>query len=475
MQVRRDPIASAGVGAPPQADPANWEATFRVLDGEVDTTTASPAAADAIAEAELAIGTESGIAALPALGLGGLALLDGVLIGMNLDRQYHISCWIASDCEHADHVGTWTTTALDWEYHDNATAGLFQGPGMYLNTQISGVGDSWHWAWTCSAPCGAYYDVQAVLQASPIGTYYQVELWPGELYQYRYVSAGAFESFLHRTPLAPRLGASAPYWDPAAPAIPDANSPAAAAARARLSTGDPAVDTEIGRFVDPSYAGPGFVMPDCRGTTVTLCESAISSAATAGAVAVPNFSTTTTTEPDAAIVPGGVVDQSTAAGNESSPSAVTLAVNPDPLNGFSGGGSNNNGGDTTTGSSDRCDFDDYAPAKWDVVANAAPEYYDPACAEAWEIARDLGIITESGGINPDWIPASVRITSGELLGNDAVQELLTAGGRSMPEWGKYAIRFETPNGPAEVHFYRMNNSAVVNLVEDFKIVFKTFF
>lgn len=266
------------------------------------------------------------------------------------------------------------------------------------------------------------------------------------------------------------------------------NSTNLANARDKITALGPAIQNVYNAALDPTnWARPGpngspvgglitdWTMPDCIGYPVSACQSLITSAATAANNTAPSVTTAVGTG-EAARMPGAVLGQSVIAGSSGRPSSTSLTTNPDPLNGFSGGGGFAGGGDTTSGSSDGCDFDDYFGVSWDALRAADPDpaRFDEACAEAWQIARNLGIVTATG-LDEAWVAASTRLIPGEYLDNDRVINLLTAGGRTMSQWGKYGIRFETPNGPAEVHFYRMNDSTVVNLEEDFKIVFKELF
>ena len=99
----------------------------------------------------------------------------------------------------------------------------------------------------------------------------------------------------------------------------------------QLESGGDAADTAIAELIDPTYTGPGFAMPNCHGLTVSACESAIASAATAGGAAVPTF----TEKVDLRLLDlsqpaGAVLATSPVAGSVGQPSTVTLSENPNP-------------------------------------------------------------------------------------------------------------------------------------------------
>ena len=137
----RSDAASAYVGAPVPVieNPSLWPSTYNLVTGNIDAVpTWSPEVQDVVSGAEVISSAEPGLALVPAVGLGVLATGAGVAIGTGLDKIFHISCRIASTCEHADHVGTWTVRNTRWLYLATGVAG-HPDPGSTSNLRSSAL------------------------------------------------------------------------------------------------------------------------------------------------------------------------------------------------------------------------------------------------------------------------------------------------------------------------------------------------
>lgn len=142
-----------------------------------------------------------------------------------------------------------------------------------------------------------------------------------------------------------------------------------------------------------------------------------------------------------------------------------------------GGGGYTGGGDTTSANGNQCDIDDdverATDAYWDSLMDADPTTYQQWCEDAWGAARALGAFDQFGGFHPEVFGNVTKALSGEMLANETVIEALTADGSSIKDWAKMkTAQFDTPHGPAEIHWYEQPQTGKQFLGEDFKLVFQ---
>jgi len=148
------------------------------------------------------------------------------------------------------------------------------------------------------------------------------------------------------------------------------------------------------------------------------------------------------------------------------------------MNGFSSGdgGRGDDGSRITGGGNEECDFDDYAlTASWEtLISGSGGSDYLQACADAWQAARDAGLV-DANNEPTDWAYASnpdIRVPGAELW-DPATVDALTADGSNISDWVKISSRqFNTSEGPAEMHVYRNMKTGELFLDRGWKLVFK---
>jgi hypothetical protein len=180
-------------------------------------------------------------------------------------------------------------------------------------------------------------------------------------------------------------------------------------------------------------------MPDCVALWWPDCQSSINAAATAAhARSLPAITVSPVSEAaaDLSMFPGAVLAQSPTPFSTGRFTSITLTVNPDPLNGFTGGGGYAGGGDATPFGGD-CDFPHFTGATWEGMIAAHPgseSFYADACLEAWNIFDNAGGLSEG-------VIANARVLiRGDELENPQVIQALTANGTRIQDWAKVSTR-----------------------------------